>query len=63
MNSCYLCQFYTLVLLVCFLRLILHLCLIVHLNWRANQFETENRRRFTFNVLRFTFVSLVGHFR
>jgi hypothetical protein len=50
MNSCYLCQFYTLVLLVCFLRLILHLCLIVHLNWRANQFETENRRRFTFYV-------------
>ena len=54
MNSC-LCQFYILVLLVCFLRLILHLCLVVHLYWRANQLKSENRRRFVFRVSCFVF--------
>jgi hypothetical protein len=38
---------------------ILYMYLFI-LIWRVYQMS-ENRRRFTFNVLRFTFVSKVGH--
>ena len=66
MKQLFLCHLIT---FLCFLvcsQTQLHFLLfhLFHLNWRANQLKSENRRRFTFTfyVLRFTFVSLVGHF-
>jgi hypothetical protein len=54
MKQLFCVKIYILVLLVCFLRLILHLCSFLNrLFWRVNQM-TKNCRRF---------VSLVGHFR
>ena len=56
------CVIYILMFLVCS-QTHLHSLYLFLLFWRANQLKSENRRRFTFYVLRFTFVSLVGHKR